>query len=117
MKKSKKAVVFFFMSIVLAGCFSAKLLTPTQNDVDRVQQKFPNYTLEQLNQGKMLYEQHCNKCHGLKNPSSRSEEKWKSIVPDMSKKVNKKNSNALNPDAQEKILKYLITMSTAPKVK
>ena len=103
-------------TILLTGCFSAKLITPSQNDVERVQVKFPNYTLSDLNHGKALFEQNCGKCHGLKNPASRSEEQWKQIVPRMSKKVNRK-TEILDAKAQEDILRYLITMSTATKVK
>ena len=107
----KKALVFLFATTLLVGCFSAKLLTPTQTDVDRVASKYPSYTLTELNQGKSLYEAKCGNCHGLKSPSSRTEAQWKVIVPRMSIKVNKKTSNSLDAESQEKILKYLTTMS------
>lgn len=106
----KKALVFLFATTFLVGCFSAKLLTPTQTDIDRVASKYPNYTLTELNQGKSLYEAKCGNCHGLKNPSSRTDVQWKEIVPRMSIKVNKKTPNSLDAESQEKILKYLITM-------
>ncbi|MEZ4772009.1 MAG: cytochrome c [Bacteroidia bacterium] len=109
MKKLIFASVFF----ILTGCFSAKLITPTQGDVERVQTKFPNYSLADLTQGKTLYEQHCGNCHGLKKPSSRTEEKWGEIVPKMAIKANKKYPNSLDTDSQEKILKYLVTMRSA----
>lgn len=111
-----KKLVYPVIILILTGCFSAKLLVPTQNDVDRVQSKFPNYTLTDLNHGKSLFEQNCAKCHGLKNPSSRSEEKWREIVPVMVKRANKKQT-VISPEDQEQILKYLITMSGAPKTK
>lgn len=112
-----KRTIFISIVALFTGCASAKLLTPSQSDVDRVQSKFSNYTLAELNQGKALFEQHCGSCHGLKNPSSRTEERWRKIVPKMSEKVNKKEHNVLDANAQDKLLKYLITMSTAPKVK
>ena len=111
-----KKIALLLFTILFAGCFSAKLIVPSQNDIDRVQVKFPNYTLSELNHGKALFEQNCGKCHGLKNPSSRSEDEWKQIVPRMSKKVNRK-TEILDAKAQEDILRYLITMSTAPKAK
>jgi nitrate/TMAO reductase-like tetraheme cytochrome c subunit len=108
-----KKTVFILMVTFVAGC-TVKLLNPSQSDVDKVQTKFPNYTLAELNQGKALYEQHCGNCHRLKKPTSHSEEQWKEIVPEMANKVNKK-SVVLNAKAQEDILKYVITMSGASK--
>ncbi|MDX2245953.1 MAG: cytochrome c [Bacteroidia bacterium] len=112
-----KKIVFASVFFVLTGCFSAKLIPPTQGDVERVQSKFPNYSLAELSEGKTLYEQHCRSCHGLKKPSARTEEKWGEIVPKMAVKANKKYPDSLNADSQEKILKYLITMSSAPRAK
>lgn len=86
---------------------------PTQTDADRVQDKFPGYTLEQLYEGKVLYELNCALCHSLEKPSSESEEKWKVIVPDMVGKVNRRSINGIDAAGEEKILRYLITMGPA----
>lgn len=110
-----KKVVYIFMAAFLAAC-SANLVAPSQTDVDRVQTKYPNYTLAELNEGKSLYEQNCGNCHGLRKPTSHSEAQWQKIVPSMAKKVNRK-STVLSASDQDKILKYVITMSTAPKSK
>lgn len=107
-----KHVLFIAGTLFLFGCASAKLMTPTQADVDRVQSKYPNYSLADLNAGKLLYENNCGNCHGLKDPASRSEEKWKKVVPEMVAKVNKK-SKVLSEQDQEHILKYVVTMSSA----
>lgn len=105
--------MFFAVGMMLLfGCASVQLITPSQADVDRVQTKYPNYSLTQLNRGKQLYENNCGACHGLKDPASRSEEKWKKIVPEMVGKVNKKTA-VLNQQDQDDILKYVITMSSA----
>lgn len=99
--------------ILMAACKSTKLLTPSQTDVDRVSSKYPGYTLEELNQGKAIFTQYCGQCHKLKKPESRTEEQWKTIVPRMVAKVNKKEKDAIDAKEQETLLKYLITMSTA----
>lgn len=105
--------MFFAAGVILLfGCASVQLITPSQADVERVQTKYPDYSLTQLNRGKQLYENNCGACHGLKDPASRSEEKWKKIVPEMVGKVNKKTT-VLNQQDQEDILKYVITMSSA----
>ncbi len=96
--------------LFLASCFSSRVLVaPTQSDVDRVSNKFPDYTLEQLNEGKSLFQQHCKQCHGLKNPGSYNEEQWNSIVVKMAAKANKK-IETIDANTQESIRKYLVTM-------
>ena len=87
--------------------------TPTQADVDRVQEMFPGYTLDQINEGKFLYEVNCALCHDLMLPSSEPEDEWRTIVPDMVKKANKKNGNTLDAAGEEQILRYVITMGPA----
>lgn len=104
--------IIFAGLMFMISCASAKLITPTQGDVDRVQMKYPDYSLTELNRGKLLYENNCGACHGLKDPSSRSEEKWQKVVPEMVAKVNKK-SVVLSERDQEDILRYVITMSSS----
>jgi mono/diheme cytochrome c family protein len=113
----KKSIVI--LSMILASCGASKLLfTPSQSDVDRVATKYPGYTLAELNQGKSIYEQNCGSCHGLKSPSSETEAEWNHIVPEMTGKTNKKaGKEVINAKDQEILLKYLITMSSAPKAK
>lgn len=83
---------------------------PDQSDVDRMQGKFPGYTLDDLNKGKSLYEGYCAICHELKKPTSESEEEWRRIVPPMVKKANNKTNNAIDAKGEEQILRYVITM-------
>lgn len=100
---------------MLAACSTVKLVQPTQSDVERGVQKYSNLTLADLNQGKAIYERECGLCHGLKNPTSQSEEKWKKIVPKMVVKTNnKKGKIAIDEKSEEILLQYLITMSSAP---
>jgi cytochrome c5 len=104
---------------MLMSAFTActvRLMTPSQSDVERVSVKYPGYDLVQLNDGKALFETTCNRCHRLKNPMSRNEEKWTKIVPKMIGKLNKKEGKIVIDDKQqESILKYIITMHGAPK--
>lgn len=103
-----------FCVLALVSC-SAKLLAPTQADADRGKAKYEGLTLASLNEGKELFQQNCSQCHGLKSPTSKTEEKWNKIVPIMVKKVNKKaGKEELDAAEEQLILKYLVTMSTAP---
>lgn len=96
-----------------AGAKVEKASGLTDADVARVQSKFPGYTLTDLKDGKELYENNCALCHGLKKLNSESEEGWRKIVPPMVKKANVKNGNKLDAAAEEKILRYVITMGPA----
>jgi mono/diheme cytochrome c family protein len=109
---NKSIIVFSFL---LLACGSAKLMMHTQTDVERGSKTFPGLTMADLDQGKALFTQNCQQCHGLKDPKGRSEEKWRSIVPRMAAKVNKKaGKTVLDSMGQQQILKYVVTMSTAP---
>jgi len=117
-----KIILFIGTVLLTTACVINKNSTPsttavpsepTQMDVDRVQTKFPGYTLNELMDGKQLFESNCNLCHGLKKLTSESEEEWRKIVPPMVKKANKKNGNLLDAVAEDKILKYVITMGPA----
>lgn len=89
---------------------SGKVSGLTEADVARVQSKFPGYTLADLKEGKELYENNCALCHGLKKLNSQTEEGWRNVVPPMVKKANSKVTNKLDAAAEEKILRYVITM-------
>ncbi len=83
-----------------------------QSKVEKVKSKFENYSLAEFKEGKTLYETKCNTCHSLKNPTSYSEEKWTAIVPKMVSMSNKKYSTSIiNASDEEKMKRYLITMS------
>ncbi|HEX4850777.1 MAG TPA: hypothetical protein VFV08_08230 [Puia sp.] len=111
----KKSLVVLLCIALFAAC-SVKLATPQQTDIDRVATKYPGYSLADLNEGKSLFESTCNRCHRLKNPTSRNEAKWNEIVPKMIGKLNKKEGKVVIDDKQqESIRKYLVTMSSAPK--
>src|ERR1700722_4005647 len=107
---------FYLLLMIFFTACSVKLIPPAQSDVDRVANKYPSYTLAELNDGKTLFENTCNRCHGLKNPTSRDEDKWKEIVPKMIAKLTKKEGKEIiDSKQQESILRYLITMSSASK--
>jgi cytochrome c5 len=104
--------------IILASCSAAKFVPapPTQADADRIASKYPGITVEELNLGKQHYEAQCATCHGLKNPVKWNETQWKSIVPKMAEKANKKaKKEVVDNNMQESILKYVIAMSTSGK--
>lgn len=90
---------------VVAACAVRKAPSPDQGDADRASKRFPGVTLAELGKGKMLYEQHCAKCHHLKKPDSKTEAEWMRIVPVMAQRAK------LDGLSQEYILKYTIALS------
>ncbi|MFA6260959.1 MAG: hypothetical protein WC760_05795 [Bacteroidia bacterium] len=106
--------VFVALFTITGGCYSVKSITPTENDVARVKDKYPGYSLTDLNRGKDLFVNYCGNCHKHKNPASKTEEEWTVIVPKMSAKANKK-SLVLDENAQQDILRFVITMRDASR--
>ncbi|MCX7728706.1 MAG: cytochrome c [Bacteroidia bacterium] len=105
----KKQVIV--LSCIFLSCSTYKLLEPTQEDVEKNKSKFSNITLEDLQQGKKIYESNCNLCHKLYKPNALTEEQWKKIIPPMVKKVNKKAGQAiLSAKEEELILKYILVI-------
>jgi cytochrome c5 len=114
----KSKITILILAIFFAACGSTKLLIPSQVDADRAAQKNASITLLSINEGKVLFEQNCAKCHGYKNPNTRSEEKWAKIIPRMVAKVNKKmKKEEIDAKEQELILNYVVTMSSVKPVK
>lgn len=98
----------------MIGCAASKIAIPTQADADRAKAKYPDITVADLSEGKMLYEEKCTTCHGLYKPSSHTAQAWNSIVPEMTRKANK-NTTKINPAQEKLILQYLVTMGELPK--
>jgi nitrate/TMAO reductase-like tetraheme cytochrome c subunit len=88
---------------------AAKNLIPTENDAQRVAAKFPGISLSDLNQGKVLFENNCGNCHGLSKSYHESESEIRKIMPEMAQK------SEISSKDEDLILKYLITMNSAPK--
>ena len=114
--KKVSILAAFAIATVLVACSPLVLITPSQGDVDRVSSMYPDYTLAELNEGKAAYIAKCSTCHNTKNPQSKTAEQWKSIVPNMSKRANKKGQN-IDAITEASILKYLTTMCTPPASK
>lgn len=87
----------------LAACAPVVLKTPAQSDADKLSAKYPNTTLQELNEGKKLYEENCNRCHSLKKALSKSEATLVEEVPRMAKKAK------VDDRSKDLILKYLLS--------
>ena len=110
----KKVIFPLIIASIMIGCAASKIAIPTQADADRAKSKFPDITVADLSEGKILYEEKCTTCHGLYKPTSHSAEAWHSIVPEMTRKANK-NTTKIDSRQEKLILQYLVAMGDVPK--
>ncbi len=111
-----KNILILALILLLSAC-GAKMMELSNADAERGASKFPGLTMTELTHGKAQYEKNCQSCHGLYAPGSKNEMQWRLIVPAMVNKANKKMGKMevpIDSANQQSILKYVITMGTAP---
>lgn len=113
MKKTILASAILAMAVMVAckGSKSASsstastgVITPTNDQLTAVKDKYPGVTLEELNEGHKIYTGVCTNCHGAKPIYPIAEEKWPKIINSMSKKA--KISDA----EKEKLTRYVMSV-------
>jgi cytochrome c5 len=104
-----KKLTMLAVIVVLSAC-SSKLLMPTQADAERGAAMYQGLTLNELKEGRQLYEANCNLCHPVKNPSNWTAEQWHEIMPKMLRGVEKKGKT-MTEEERESILRYAVTMA------
>ena len=88
MKRSFIPIVFSLaVFLTIAGCTKTgadtnSLYTPTSSNVTATA------TLQELQQGRVLFINNCGKCHALVSPDSYTPTQWKSILPNMTPRTN-----------------------------
>lgn len=92
--------ISFGLLVLLSGCNSANVNTsslyvPSNADVTSTA------TLEDLQQGRDLYINHCGACHQLYTPETYNTAQWQSIVSNMAPRTN------LTSTQTKLVLKYL----------
>lgn len=105
-----KKIYIIALVIGIASCTASKLTVPTQADADGAQMSFPGATLADISNGKGLYEQHCQSCHGLKTVTDYSVQAWHDIVPRMVVQCNRKASGSVSENDGRLILMYVTSV-------
>jgi cytochrome c5 len=101
----KKSILVAATILFLAACASKKTTTSlTDSDGSRAAAKYPGASLASLQKGKLLYEENCGSCHGLKSPTDYNEEQWGKHVKRMAPKAK------IDKPTEELILQYVVTM-------
>ncbi|HYF03778.1 MAG TPA: hypothetical protein VEC36_10410 [Patescibacteria group bacterium] len=104
-KRARSLFVITFASVSLASCAAVMMPIPNSADAARAAEKFPGTTMADLDQGKVNYERHCQRCHALYDPKSEPEAEWREIVPHMAKKAK------IDAATEQSILRYVVVMS------
>jgi hypothetical protein len=96
--KTIKSPLFVVISLVILmfieGCSkstsdSGSLYIPTTDNVTA------NATLQELQQGRVLYINNCGNCHGLVSPDNYAPPAWKSILNSMGPKTSMSSSEII----------------------
>lgn len=91
-----KKMTFFAAFAVLVAC------APKTTEVIEEKSTTTTTMTAEISEGSALYAANCGKCHDLPKEQKYSAEKWKVIVPDMSKKAK------LDATAENKIMQYVL---------
>ena len=82
-------LLFLIMSCSKSNSSGSSLYTPTTADVTSTA------TLTELLQGRTLYINNCNSCHGLYSPDNYTSTEWKSIINNMGPRTSMSSSEIL----------------------
>ena len=88
MKKRFIAILFSFVFLATfsqctkTGSDTSSLYTPSSSNVTTTA------TLQELQQGRVLYINNCGQCHGLVSPDNYTPTQWRSILPIMTPRTN-----------------------------
>jgi cytochrome c1 len=85
-------------------------LLPTDIELKAIQPKYPDVTLQNLNNGYAIYTGACTNCHGMKNLYNRSEESWKHEVDDMAPRAE------ITDSQKDDLYKYILAMKASRSV-
>jgi hypothetical protein len=99
--------ITFVAILFILGCGTAtKLVAPASEQVAEMQAKVPGITLEEANQGYVLYKAKCAGCHRLHHPSEFTVAQWDKILVTMFPKSKMTN------ETEKKLLRnYLAAFS------
>ncbi len=102
MKKTFMVLGIIGTSILLTQCTAKKTAKSDMSASDVVAEVKKNYTQAQMDEGKTIWQSHCNKCHKLHDGPDHTVAKWEKVLPVMTNKAK------LNAEDAGKVRAYLI---------
>lgn len=88
------------LAVAAAAC-SSGIPRPTDADVTRARQTWPQTTRADLERGRELYVAHCSGCHPLHAPREYPPDAWRGFVDEMAPRA------MLRPDEADLVIRYL----------
>ncbi len=91
--------------VIMSHCspkIPASMTTTAATPAEKVAEVKRNYTEAQMEEGRIVWQGNCGKCHKLFTPESRDVEKWEKVLPRMVKR------SKLDDTAAGKVRAYLL---------
>jgi len=95
------------LALALSGC-EAGLPQPNAADAARLDGRFGQTNVPELEHGRTLYSSRCGSCHALREPGSEKPDAWREEVHEMRAKKGVRMSD----DEERLITAYLISISS-----
>ncbi len=105
MKKFILITALVSTAVLMAQCTPKASKVVSEAPAMTQQQAMANYTPTQLETGKTIFTGNCSRCHGLKQPETRTPEQWEKILRRMIPKAK------LNESDGELVKAYIIAHS------
>jgi uncharacterized membrane protein len=98
------AIATGIISSIILSC-ATTIPQPTEIDAQRATKQWHDVHIQDLENGRMLYINHCSGCHSLHSPKYYTEQQWKKIFPGMAMRAH------LAENDSELIFRYLLTFA------
>jgi mono/diheme cytochrome c family protein len=102
----KKDYLIAGLFLLLSACTATNKFEPDAKTVSVMQQKVPGITIENLQEGLVIYKRNCASCHQLYAPSAFTRDKWDRSLKEMLPRAKITDQNV-----QKKIRDYLFVMA------
>jgi len=75
------------LSVLMAQCTAKKTASDAKTPEQIVADVKKNFTEAQMEEGKVVFNDNCGKCHAIKQPEELNIRKWEKVLPRMSDKA------------------------------
>lgn len=94
----------------MIACTASKPIIPGDAQLSAIKQKYPDVSMDKLNNGYGIFTGECTKCHKPKNLYKRKAEEIPDIIDRMAKKAK------ITDEQKDAVLKYALSVKAAQPV-